>query len=221
MAKQKIRLLAAVLCLALISGCGCGHSRISPADCTEPARCMDCGRAQGYPLGHDWQAADCTKPKICALCGAEKGEPGQHKWSPATEEKPRTCKVCGLTDGEPLAAPVPAWDEVYADACRTLSELLPEMEPEFQLDEGEDILFVKVAAPEGTSFRIIQNPEGIAQYWQGLGERFCTASAAAADIFREAGYDTGCIVMLMGDVNSENVLLAAENGKIKYDVMNE
>lgn len=48
---------------------------------------------------HVWTPADCTTPKTCSECGETSGEPIDHDWNEATYDAPKTCNICGVTDG--------------------------------------------------------------------------------------------------------------------------
>lgn len=208
------------LCALWLSGCGCAHREWSAASCTEPSRCLECGKADGLPLGHDWLAADCTTPETCALCGSTKGEAKGHSWSEATEQEPKTCKKCGLTEGEPLSAEMekPTWEQVYSQVCEYVSGETGELGADFSY-EG-DIFYVRITAPDGTAVKTVSQPELLADDWAEYSELFRTLSAQAQELFSQAGFDLDCWVMLLNDVNSEKILLAACDGSIRYDISN-
>lgn len=65
------------------------------ATCTEPRTCIDCGKTDGEPLGHDYQGGDCCHASICVRCGASSGILGDHVWAEPTCTEPKTCTVCG------------------------------------------------------------------------------------------------------------------------------
>lgn len=223
MAEQKIRILASVLCMALLCGCGCRHPMLTAADCTEPARCVDCGKAQGSPLGHDWLAADCVYPKTCDRCGKTIGQPKEHKWLQATESRPQTCGECGLTTGLPLEKeeePL-SWDQVLEMVCKSLAGALEEFEPEFDYKPEQDVLYVSLTAEPGTAVNIVQAPRSLEEKWKEYEAVFCSVSEQACLEFRNNGFETDCCIMLLSDANSEKALLAAYNGSIKYDVFDE
>ena len=90
----------------------CTHSNTTPATCTTPKTCTDCGATEGEALGHSYSDATCTTPKTCTVCGATDGEALGHSYSDATCTTPKTCTVCGATDGEALG-------HSYSDATCT------------------------------------------------------------------------------------------------------
>ena len=73
------------------------------ATCTEPAKCIICGkRRQDAALGHSWKAANCETAQICSRCGETSGSPLGHNWKAATCESAKKCSRCGKTSGSPL-----------------------------------------------------------------------------------------------------------------------
>ena len=99
--------LFVVLLLILRKPAECAHEW-TPADCTSPKTCAECGETRGDALGHDWMAADCESPKICRICGKVSGEASGHDWMAADCETPKTCGICGKVSGE---APGHTWAE--------------------------------------------------------------------------------------------------------------
>ena len=108
----------------------CEHS-FTEADCTNAAKCENCGLVNGLPKGHsvdasyscktggkcsvcsaaveksnilhDFAAANCGNPRICKRCNLRRGEPtGDHNWWAATCTNPKMCKVCYKTEGDKL-----------------------------------------------------------------------------------------------------------------------
>lgn len=57
----------------------CVHS-YSDATCTEPKKCIHCGRTKGEKLGHSYCDATCTQPQTCSVCNDKIGEPKGHKY---------------------------------------------------------------------------------------------------------------------------------------------
>ncbi len=127
MKKKLCLLLAVMVCLTVLSGCGCEHEWIqagctttktcakcqevegaalghiwTEATCTAPKTCGRCGETQGKMLAHQWKDADCVNPMTCPDCGAAEGQALGHSWVEATYETPKTCSVCAVTEGEPL-----------------------------------------------------------------------------------------------------------------------
>ena len=96
-------ILAVLMCVTLLTGCG--HEHVwTAATCTEPQTCAECGEVEGEVIDHDWQDATCTEPTLCAMCGLTEGEALGHDVIPATYEQGETCTVCGEVISEPLAA---------------------------------------------------------------------------------------------------------------------
>lgn len=70
------------------------HSWSRPT-CTEPAKCIYCGKNKGNTLGkHKWKKANCTTPKTCRHCDKTEGEPLGHDWTEATCTEDSICKIC-------------------------------------------------------------------------------------------------------------------------------
>ena len=212
---------AALLALTLfmsaaMSACGCEHSHWSEADCTQPARCLDCGKAEGIPKGHQWMDADCTNAQTCSVCGETKGEPRGHSWKDATKSLPQTCRRCGVTQGDALREEL-SFDDAYDAVCDEISQQLDGAE--FVYDADYRILYVSITAGEGTAEAIIMKPDSVSEYWSGISTKICSVSEAAREHFLEAGFGVDCCIMLISDVNADNALLSAKNGKITFDVM--
>ena len=73
--KKKIISLLLVAAMALTL-CACGHEHIwTPATCTEPKTCAECGETEGEALGHVFKDATHFAAPECAVCGAVEGEP--------------------------------------------------------------------------------------------------------------------------------------------------
>lgn len=98
MKKIMVLFCLAVLCLAVLTGCGCEHTW-SDAACDAPKTCGECGATEGTTPAHQWLSATCESPKTCRECGAIEGMPAGHNWRSATCESPATCKVCSKTKG--------------------------------------------------------------------------------------------------------------------------
>lgn len=75
MKKKTIVVAISILCMCLLTGCGCEH---------------------------EWLDATCTSAKTCSLCGETEGEPTGHNWASATCETARQCKTCSIEVGNPL-----------------------------------------------------------------------------------------------------------------------
>lgn len=107
--------------------CACGVAEtkactITPATCTEKAKCTVCGAEYGNALGHDfttsWTHDDNEHWKQCSRCDA-KDDVGPHDWdsgtittaSTCTKEgkKTYTCSVCHATKTEPIPATGHSW----------------------------------------------------------------------------------------------------------------
>lgn len=72
----------------------------SPATCTTPKACTECGATEGNANGHMWTDATCSSPKTCSACGATEGNANGHMWTDATCSSPKTCSTCGATEGK-------------------------------------------------------------------------------------------------------------------------
>lgn len=83
------------------SGAPRGHQWVE-ATCTEARSCQVCGLTAGSALGHSWTEATCHSPRQCTRCQSTEGAPLEHQWMEATCENPRSCTLCGLEDGEAL-----------------------------------------------------------------------------------------------------------------------
>lgn len=98
-----IVLLLAIV--ALIASCFiCTHKNWIEATCTEPRTCVECGKTEGGPLGHEWREATCTEPRMCIWCDATEGEPlgyAAGEWEAETDitaakiYKTQVCSICG------------------------------------------------------------------------------------------------------------------------------
>ena len=75
----------------------------TPATCTAPRFCEQCGETSGSPKGHQWVEATCTEARSCQVCGLTAGAALGHSWAEATCDAPSTCRRCGLTQGSPLS----------------------------------------------------------------------------------------------------------------------
>lgn len=116
MKKSVTLLILALVCMLVLSACGCKHETWLDADCVNPKTCADCGKTEGEALGHVWIAANCETPKTCETCGETDGEAKGHAWVDATCEEAKTCESCGLTEGE---APGHAWLDATTEAPKT------------------------------------------------------------------------------------------------------
>ena len=107
--------------------CACGVAEtkactITPATCTEKAKCTVCGAEYGDALGHDfttsWTHDDNEHWKQCSRCD-EKDDVGPHTWDNGTittahtctkaGEKTYSCTKCGATKIEPIPATGHSW----------------------------------------------------------------------------------------------------------------
>ena len=107
--------------------CACGVAEtkactITPATCTEKAKCTVCGAEYGNVLGHDfttsWTHDDNEHWKQCSRCDA-KDDVSPHTWDSGTEttastctkagKKTYTCTKCGATKTEPIDATGHSW----------------------------------------------------------------------------------------------------------------
>ena len=129
MKKRLLVLMLALICVMLLSACGCKHETWLDADCTTPKTCADCGETEGAPLGHSWLAATCENAKTCEICGEVTGETVGHKWTDAVCEMPKRCEFCGLKEGEALGH---AWVDATTEEPKTCESC--------GLTEGERII---------------------------------------------------------------------------------
>ena len=95
---------------------------ITPATCTEKAKCTVCGAEYGNALGHDfttsWTHDDNEHWKQCSRCDA-KDDVSPHTWDSGTittahtctkaGEKTYSCTKCGATKIEPIPATGHSW----------------------------------------------------------------------------------------------------------------
>lgn len=97
------RFLCLLLCLSLLTGCGCRHTW-AEADCVTPRTCSECGETEGEPLGHSWAEATCQVPRTCTLCAATEGDPLAHSeavrdcainYTTLTRQRETYCPDCG------------------------------------------------------------------------------------------------------------------------------
>ena len=116
MKKRLLVLMLALICVMLLSACGCKHETWLDADCTTPKTCADCGETEGAPLGHSWLAATCENAKTCEICGEGTGETIGHKWTDAVCDMPKRCEFCGLKEGEALGH---AWVDATTEEPKT------------------------------------------------------------------------------------------------------
>jgi len=124
--KRKLFLLVlAMVCLGLLSGCGCRHEW-QEATCLDPKICTLCQETEGEALGHSWQEANCESPKTCAACALTEGDALGHDWQEATCQKAKTCSRCALTEGEPVAHRFSSWEVGETEMIRRCSDCAAE-----------------------------------------------------------------------------------------------
>lgn len=116
MKKRITLIILALVCMLVLSACGCAHETWNEADCVNPRTCAECGETEGAPLGHTWAAATCETAKTCETCGEAEGEALGHSWVEADCETARTCANCNLTEGEALGH---AWQEATTELPKT------------------------------------------------------------------------------------------------------
>ncbi len=119
----------AILCAALLAGCGCKHEIWNAANCETPKTCAECGETEGEALGHKWVDADCETAKTCSVCNKTEGEALGHTWVDADCETPKTCSVCNKTEGAALGH---TWVDATTEAPKTCTTC--------QKTEGERII---------------------------------------------------------------------------------
>ena len=99
--KKLITVVAlSLLCLLLLTACGCEHQWLD-ATCSTPKKCAKCGAeihgtTEEYLNNHQWEDATCTSARKCVLCGATEGKALDHTPSEWTTDKPATCTETGL-----------------------------------------------------------------------------------------------------------------------------
>ena len=112
--------------------CACGVAEtkactITPATCTEKAKCTVCGAEYGNALGHEfttsWTHDDNEHWKQCSRCDA-KDDVGPHTWDSGTittaptctkaGEKTYSCTKCDATKIEPIPATGHSWKSEWA-----------------------------------------------------------------------------------------------------------
>ena len=109
-------LTLALLCAALLAGCGCKHENVNEGNCETAKTCADCGEKLAEAPGHNWLDATCEAPKTCSVCQKTEGQALGHIWEDATTEAPKTCATCQKTEGERIVT-----DERFTTAaCKDL-----------------------------------------------------------------------------------------------------
>lgn len=72
--KRSITLTIWILvCVLLLTACGCGHANVQEGSCTTDKVCADCGEILEPAPGHSWAEATFDAPQTCTLCGATEG----------------------------------------------------------------------------------------------------------------------------------------------------
>jgi len=91
------RLIFLLLALALLTGCGaCKHEHITPATCTEPETCSDCGAVLQEAAGHLASSATCEEDGVCTVCSQVlQPATGHTPGAEATCTEDQTCITCG------------------------------------------------------------------------------------------------------------------------------
>ena len=124
--KHRVSILVlAMVCLGVLSGCGCRHAW-KEATCLEPKTCTQCQETEGEALGHSWQEVTCEAPKTCAACGLTEGTALGHDWQEATCRKAKTCSHCALTEGEPAAHRFSSWEVGETEMVRRCADCAAE-----------------------------------------------------------------------------------------------
>ncbi|MBE6787711.1 MAG: leucine-rich repeat domain-containing protein, partial [Ruminococcaceae bacterium] len=78
----------------------CGTVRLinhsyTPATCTTPITCTECGKTLGEPLGHKFADATCDKPQTCTVCGTKNGSALGHSYTTYNYNLDATCTQNG------------------------------------------------------------------------------------------------------------------------------
>lgn len=226
MKKNITVMLIAVLCMALLAGCGCEHDW-KEATCTEPKTCSLCSEIEGEPTGHTWTEASCSAPKTCENCGLTEGSALEHSWVEATEEAPKTCTLCGLTEGEPLPAVDMEAEEFFASngfavASYTIESGLSvnhTIEYDYVNDPGNPtpVLFIYLTPLAGAADAYTADHA----MWSTFTENVRVFSEKAAIVFEADNHMVACCVVLLDDRDPSNTLYIALNGVVGYDFLAE
>lgn len=115
MKRNLTTLIVLLICVHLLSGCGCQHEWAT-VSCTLAKTCSQCGETEGEPLGHNWAEATCVEPRTCGGCGLTEGEPLGHSWQDATCTAPKICENCGEIGDELVGHPWTDWSFNGEDA---------------------------------------------------------------------------------------------------------
>lgn len=71
------------------------------ATCEAASYCESCGKTEGEPLGHSFNAATCELPSTCERCGLTEGEALGHVYEEAPCGEKMRCSRCGGYSDEP------------------------------------------------------------------------------------------------------------------------
>ena len=88
-------IITALLCILILTGCGCEHEW-QEATCDAPKTCKECGATEGEKLEHKWLEATCDDPETCSICGRTVGFKLGHDWF--GNECTANCTRCGADD---------------------------------------------------------------------------------------------------------------------------
>lgn len=145
--KKKLTYLLMVACMCLLTAC---HSHeFTPATCTEPETCKECGEVQGEALGHSYSKATCEDPEICIRCGARKGVSLGHNWKEATCTTEKTCARCGKKEGEPLGHAFSEGNCTVDSVCVNCGEVIPAPGHDFTQATCTEASVCKVCGEQG------------------------------------------------------------------------
>lgn len=184
---------AALLGAIVIANTVCFHPTWTPATCTKPKTCTNCGATADDALGHKWSKATCTKAKICKRCGVKKGAPLGHQegeWSVESEAscavagtEATTCKRCG----EKLTRQTPKLDHQPGDWTVTV-------QPTTNSD-GTRVRTCTVCGAEVESETFAMSPEELAAAYKAE-----CASVSYDEVARNPDQYDGAKVKFTGEV---------------------
>ena len=183
--------------LTLFCSCHQEEHHFTEATCTQPRICIDCGKEEGVPLGHDYSEwmidsqATCLNEGHCHIecmrCHEvleEKNlEKVEHTWKEADCYNPKTCIICNATEGEPLEHTFLEWGILYEPTYEKVGErvrycarcgkeekqAIDQLQPQDHIEE----VIKKVYIPEQT-LENLQLPiliDGVTITWRAMNTK--------------------------------------------------